>query len=135
MTKYCETLDGKNVVWNPNLQRKKDSEHKSAFHLICRNLLKEIYSTFCFLEEVTIPIKDKKIAYLDFYIPIIHTAIEVHGQQHYKFNPHFHTNSIDFMNQKNRDRDKRLWCELNKIKLIELSYKDGKDQWKKQILQ
>lgn len=135
MSKKCKILTGELVVWNPHLQRRKDSDNKSAYHLMCRNLLYKLYPTFSFMEEVTVPITNKEVSYLDFYIPIISLAIEVHGQQHYTYNSFFHKDQRDFLHQKNKDRRKREWCELNNIRLIELNFKESVDEWKKKILQ
>jgi hypothetical protein len=52
-------------------------------------------------------------------------AIEVHGQQHFKFNKFFHSNSrIKFFQSMKRDWEKTEWLELNDIKLVELEEKD-----------
>ena len=56
---------------------------------------------------------------LDFYNATQKTAIEVDGNQHYKYNKFFHSNSRqNFLAQLQRDEKKEYFCELNKIKLI-----------------
>lgn len=52
-------------------------------------------------------------------------AIEVQGEQHLKYNKFFHgENHSNWYNQLQRDVDKKKWCELNNIRLIEIYPKD-----------
>ena len=56
---------------------------------------------------------------LDFYNATQKIAIEVDGNQHYKYNKFFHSNSRqNFLAQLQRDEKKEYFCEINKIKLI-----------------
>jgi hypothetical protein len=55
---------------------------------------------------------------LDFYFPNINLAIEVQGQQHYKFTPKFHASIKDFKNQKWRDIRKRKICHSRGIVIL-----------------
>lgn len=126
-------LDGSTAVWNPHLQKRSTAENKSSFHLSARELIKQIYPTLTLLEEVNIPLNKKEIAFLDFYLPLLKLGLEVQGQQHYKFSAHFHKDQRDLLWQKLKDKRKREWCSLNGIKLIELSYKDSPEDWKRQI--
>ncbi len=59
---------------------------------------------------------------LDLYNDELKLGIEYSGAQHYKFIPFFHKNYETFMNQKYRDEIKRMLCEKNGIKLIEIPY-------------
>jgi len=59
--------------------------------------------------------------------------VEVHGQQHYKFNTMYHASAQDFLNQRKNDTDKRDWCETNNITLIELPYDKKVEEWKEII--
>lgn len=48
-------------------------------------------------------------------------AVEVQGEQHNEYNKFFHKGSkVNFYNQLDRDLEKRAWCELNKLTLIEI---------------
>jgi hypothetical protein len=107
--------------------------NKSSYHIVARQLLHEIYPTLQILEEVTIPITGKESLYLDFYIPLIKKCIEVHGEQHYKFIPFYHTTKLNFLKAQKRDKQKKEWCEKNFITYIELPYNTDKDKWKELI--
>jgi len=55
---------------------------------------------------------------LDFYLPGLHTAIEVQGRQHYEYTPFFHSSYDDFLSQQKRDEAKRALCQSKDVKLI-----------------
>ncbi len=116
------TLDKVLVKWSPSGLSSKDHRAKSSLHEKARELLLNKYPTIPILEEVTIPIRGSSIAYLDFYIPMLKIAVEVQGEQHYKFNKHFHVTPEGFAKQRKRDREKAEWCDLNNIELILLPY-------------
>jgi hypothetical protein len=116
-------LDGNTSHWHMSGRITKAScINKSSFHLKARELIKVIYPTMQVLEEVTIHPRKSEIAYLDFYIPLIKTCIEVHGEQHYQFTPFYHANMMAFLKAQKKDRDKKEWCSINSIKMIELPY-------------
>lgn len=110
-----------------------DIRKRSNLHVAAREILYELFPTLPILEEVTIPVRYGSSQYLDFYINNIKLAIEVHGQQHYKFNSLFHSTARDFLHQKKKDQDKREWCEQNNITCIELPYNEDIEQWKQRI--
>ena len=61
----------------------------------------------------------------DFYNATQNIAIEVQGQQHIKYTPYFHGKAkSNFLGQIRRDTEKQKYCEINKIKLIEIYPKD-----------
>jgi len=107
-------------------------DSRSKYHIAARKLLKEKYPTLQILEEVSIKIRQGETLYLDFYIPILNYAIEVHGEQHYKFSPHFHGSHMGYLKQLKRDREKNEWCEINNIEFTVLAY-DELDEWNAQI--
>jgi hemerythrin-like domain-containing protein len=130
---YVKDLDGNLSLWNLTGNIVKGSiENKSSYHLKARSLLKTIYPTMQILEEVSINPHKSETQYLDFYIPLIKKCIEVHGEQHYKFVSHYHTNKLSFLRAQKKDKQKKEWCELNGIKYIELSYQQ-QDQWQSLI--
>ena len=127
---YAWNLTGYNVDAN-------DKRKRSKYHIRAREILKTIFHSYRILEEVKLtgstPSHRKGVLYLDFYIPQIMLAVEVHGQQHYKYTPFFHKNKADFAIAKAKDEDKIEWCELNKIDIIVLKYSDTDEQWRDQI--
>ena len=68
-----------------------DTRKRSKYHVRARNLLKEMYHSYRILEEVKLPGSTlshrKGVLFLDFLIPQISLAVEVHGQQHYEYTP------------------------------------------------
>jgi hypothetical protein len=107
--------------------------NKSSYHLLARSLLSSLYPTMQILEEIPIHIRRSSLLYLDFYIPLTKTAIEVHGEQHYKFIPYYHNDQLGFIRHQKRDREKKDWCEINNIKYIELPFSETQDQWKNRL--
>lgn len=110
-------------------------DNKSSLHLKAREIIKECYPTLQVLEEVPVPIKKSESYYIDFYIPMLKTAIEVHGEQHYKFVQFYHNNQLGFLKSQKRDREKKEWCELNSIKYIELPFTESENEWQQRIVQ
>jgi very-short-patch-repair endonuclease len=66
---------------------------------------------------------------IDFYNANKKVAIEVDGNQHYKFNKFFHSNSRqNFLSQLQRDEKKEYFCEINNIKLVRILENDTLDE-------
>jgi hypothetical protein len=107
-------------------------QNKSSLHLKARDLLHKCFPTLQILEEVAIPLRKAETLYMDFYLPLTKTCVEVHGEQHFKFNKFFHNSVLGFMKHKKRDENKKEWCENNNIKYIVLSY-DNIDSWEEII--
>ena len=103
--------------------------NKSSLHLTARSLIKEIFPTLQVLEEVPIPVRKNETLFLDFYLPLNETCIEVHGEQHYKFVQFYHQTSLGFMKHKKRDQEKIEWCELNNIEVIVLPFDKTDEEW------
>lgn len=62
---------------------------------------------------------------IDFYNANKKVAIEVDGNQHYKFNKFFHSNSRqNFLSQLQRDEKKEYFCEINNIRLVRILEND-----------
>lgn len=132
-------INGKEYVWNLTGYDvfNDDKRKRSKYHIRARNLLKELFHSYRILEEVKLPgsteLHRKSVLYLDFYIPSIKLAIEVHGQQHYEFCPFFHRSKADFLKGQARDEDKITWCELNDIRLVTFKYTESDDEWRQRI--
>lgn len=107
---------------------------KSSYHLLARNLLCEMFPTLQILEEVPISVRKSETLYLDFYMPLVKKAIEVHGEQHYRFVPFYHSNKINFLKSQKRDNDKKEWCERNGISHVVLPYNKSILEWRSEIL-
>jgi hypothetical protein len=129
-------LEGNITAWKLTGQivTATDKRSRSKLHVRARKILYEMFPTMKILEEVPIKPRGSKTQYLDFYINQIKLAVEVHGQQHYKFNTMFHASARDFLNQKKNDADKQEWCWLNNITHIELPYNEDIEQWKNKII-
>ena len=103
-------------------------QNKSSLHLKARDLIKHCFPTLQILEEVPVCVRKNETLYLDFYLPLPKKCIEVHVEQHYKFNRFFHHTTLGFIRHKKRDQAKKDWCELNNIDYIELPF-DQIDTW------
>lgn len=127
-------LDNNVVSWHlTGYIAKGKIQHKSSFHLQARKLISKTFPTMQILEEVPIPLRKSETLYLDFYIPLLKTAIEVHGEQHYKFIPFYHNSRLSFIKGQKRDHDKQEWCEKNGIKHIVLGYMESPEDWEQRI--
>lgn len=113
------------------------SRKSSGLHGRARTLLRKMYPVDILLEEVTLPGSKRggatKPLYADLMIPSQAIVVEVHGEQHYKFNAHFFKDRRDFLNAQKRDRDKVEWCELNDLTIVELPYNENDDEWQQRI--
>lgn len=115
-----KTLQGREVNINLTSSRypirsREASRSHGQYHL--GRQLKSIYNSSVILEEFGIP--GSRLS-LDFFIPNRSLAFEFQGIQHDEFNPFFHNSRKDFDSQKTRDSEKRQWCDLNKITLVEI---------------
>lgn len=132
-------INGREYVWNLTGYDvlNNDNRKRSKYHIRARAIIKDIFNSYRILEEVKLPgstsLHRKSVLYLDFYIPNLKLAIEVHGQQHYEYSPFFHKSKADFLKSKARDEDKIDWCNLNDIRLITLKYSESDDEWRQRI--
>lgn len=115
-----KTLNGQEITCEISPQKypqrsRENCRSQGQYHL--GQQLRLLYKTAIILEEFSIP--GTKLS-LDFYIPAFKVAFEFQGEQHDGFNPFFHADKKDFVKQVQRDQNKREWCKLNSIKLIEI---------------
>lgn len=108
-----------------------DERERSQYHLRARAVLAALFPLDRRSEEVPLPGTGKLT--LDFLVLSYRLAVEVHGEQHYKYVPHFHKSKLAFLQAKQRDANKRRWCELNNLRLVELPYNEDDDEWRKRI--
>jgi hypothetical protein len=131
-------LDGKETPWSLTgrvVTTANDRSIRSDLHLTARKLLLETFPMLTILEEVPIPIHGKRVtAYLDFYLPLRKIAVEVQGQQHFKYTPHFHGSMQGFLKAKHMDNDKEEWCIINNITLIHFLFSESIIQWKNKLI-
>jgi hypothetical protein len=125
-------LEGNKTTWN--LHGHNTSVHKSSYHLLTRDLLVKLYPTLVILEEVPVVLRRSQTVFLDFYLPLRKMAIEVQGEQHFKYIPHFHHTLAAFAKARKRDEEKKEWCELNNITLIEFPYNESVEEWKAKLI-
>jgi hypothetical protein len=123
-------LDGNNHNWllTGNMAKGR-TDNRSSLHLSARSLLTEYFPTLQILEEVPIPLRKNETLYLDFYVPLKKMCLEVHGEQHYKFIPFYHSTMLNFLKAQKRDREKLEWCDINNIQYIELPFDESKEKW------
>lgn len=125
-------LDNREYTLSLIGKESKSVSNKSKYHILAREVIKRIYPSLKLAEEVHIP-GLKTPMYLDFFMPLMKIAVEVQGEQHYKFNSFFHVNKMEFFQAKSRDRMKKSWCELNDISIVELPYNETEEQWEERL--
>jgi len=105
-----------------------DSDCRSGIQKDVKDHLKDYWFADVVFEEF--PVAGTRMS-LDFYNSTQKIAIEVDGNQHYKYNKFFHSNSRQkFLHQLHRDEKKEYFCEINKIKLIRVLESDVLDSKK-----
>jgi hypothetical protein len=116
---------------------KDDGRKRSKYHLLARKIISETLRGYNVLEEVKLPgstaSHKRSVLYLDFFIPNLMLAIEVHGRQHYEYVPFFHKTKRGFILAQARDEDKAEWCSLNNIEILVLKYSESENGWRNQI--
>ena len=122
------TLDGIKIKWKPEGLSAHDHRSKSSYHNTAKEFLLAKYPNYVILEEVSAPVLKGKTLFLDLYIPIKKLVIEVHGEQHFKFIPHFHVTKAGFIKQQHNDALKEEWCVSNNINYMVLSCKN-ENKW------
>jgi hypothetical protein len=125
-------LDGKEHKWNP----KSGGGKRSKLHTRAKQLLDELFPHDRVLEEVSLPgTRTTKNSMLraDLFVPNRNLIVEVHGQQHFKFNKFHFKDKLSFFRAQARDRKKSEWCEVNEIRFIEFNYNEDIDEWRRKI--
>jgi len=128
-------LNNKVYKWNP-VNTARDFSSCSSYHVRARKVIKEVYPFDIILEEVDLPgtnVNSSSQLRADFFIPKRKLMFEVHGEQHYEYNSLFHSSDADLKKGQAKDKNKRRWCELNKITYIELPYNEDDEQWQKRM--
>ena len=95
-----------------------DGKSKSKIQFNSKQFLKKYWKYHVVFEEF--PVAGTLLS-LDFYNATKKIAVEVQGGQHRRYVPFFHNNyKNNYLDQLRRDRDKRDFCELNNIVLVEV---------------
>ena len=95
-----------------------EAPSRSKIQFRVKKLLQKIWEPHVVFEGF--PVAGTRMS-LDFYNANKNIAIEVQGKQHNKYVPFFHgDNKINFISQVKRDFEKREFCKLNDIKLVEI---------------
>jgi hypothetical protein len=122
-------LDGRVHPWK--LAGRQRRHGGSSFHARARELLTRLYPNEPRLEEVLLPGTGKLRA--DFYLPARRTLVEVHGPQHYEFSLHLHKTRLGFLQSLARDRKKKEFCDLNRIRHVELPHHESDADWVRRL--
>ena len=129
-------LDGKEYKWNPS-SKESSSSKRSNLHKNAKELLDILFPYDRILEEVSLVGTNngirRGVLRADFFIPNRNLMVEVHGEQHFKFNKFFFKDKLSFFKAQARDRDKKEWCNLNEIRLVEFNYDEDWDDWRRKI--
>jgi len=98
------------------------SRSRSKFQTNVKKFLKQYWKHHVVFEEF--PAAGTKMTF-DFFNATDKIMIEVQGNQHKRYVPFFHAkNKGNFLNQLRRDADKRKFCEINSIRLVEIYEED-----------
>ena len=93
-----------------------EAECKSGLQKTVKDLLCDHWFADVVFEEF--PVAGTRLSF-DFFNATKNIAIEVDGNQHYKYNKFFHSNSRqNFLSQLKRDEKKEYFCEINNINLL-----------------
>ena len=93
------------------------SKSRSKIQFRTKAFLERYWKDHVVFEEF--PVAGTRLRF-DFYNANKRVAVEVHGEQHTKFVPFFHKRRSGFVSQLRRDQQKVDFCELNKIRLVEI---------------
>lgn len=98
------------------------AKSRSNYQRQVKEFLKAFWSRHMVYEEF--PVVGTRMT-LDIVNLTKRVALEIQGEQHGEYNAFFHNGSeINYWNQLGRDADKKEWCELNNIRLVEIFPKD-----------
>lgn len=122
-------LDGKDYNWKP----KSGGGARSKLHKKAKQALDIYYPYDTIYEEVSLPgtktTARRSTLRADLYIPNRNLIVEVHGEQHFKFNKFHYKDKLSFFRAQARDRDKAEWCDLNEIRFVTFNYNETEEEW------
>ena len=95
-----------------------EAKSKSKIQFKAKQFLEKYWKHHVVFEEF--PVAGTLLT-IDFYNATKKIAVEVQGGQHRRYVPFFHNNyKNNYIDQLRRDKDKREFCEINDIALIEV---------------
>jgi hypothetical protein len=114
-----KTLDGKERTLKniKNCIIDWDAKSRSKFQFSVKQFLKTYWKGDVVFEELRIV--GTRLS-LDLYNANKKVAIEVQGEQHFKYVPFFHNTRGSYLKQIKRDVKKNEFCEINGIHLVEI---------------
>ncbi len=99
-----------------------DKDGNSSLERQFRDLIKPYWKNQIVLFQLTIPGSQLKLDFLNVNKKLL---VEIDGEQHNKFNKHFHNNSRNnYLASMRRDNNKEIWAEQNGITVLHLNQKD-----------
>ncbi len=114
---HFKNVENRRISW--------DGESKSKFQKGVKFLLRPLWCNHSPVYE-EFPIYGTRYT-LDFFNAQKKLAVEVQGGQHTKFTAYFQKSEFDYLKQLKIDESKRRFCDLNKIKLVEIFWEDKKE--------
>jgi len=123
-----QDFEGRQHNWPPSacLPKENDTRPRSEPHLRARTLLRSLYPCDRVYEEVPLP---GTRLFADFFIPSRRMIVEVQGEQHFEYTPFFHGTKLAFHESQQRDAQKKEWCELNNLHLVQLPHDEELEIW------
>lgn len=126
-------LDGTSYNWKP----KSGGGKRSKLHQKAKKALDIWYPYDIIYEEVSLPgtktTSRRSVLRADLYIPNRNLIVEVHGEQHFKFNKFHFKDKLSFFRAQARDRDKVEWCSINEIRFVTFNHNENEDEWRGKI--
>ncbi len=106
---------------------KKQRTNQSNLHKDTLKTVRECFPEAIIQEEVALKINNKTL-FLDIYLPKQGLAFEADGEQHFKYNQHFHGSFANFRAQKKNDELKEEYCKEENIALIHVRFDEKIDR-------
>lgn len=129
LVKNYNNYNNNNTTNKNNLEYMQHTANDSKLELQAKFILEDIFKRPFYKIRPDF-LKNDVTGYnleIDLYNDELKLAVEVQGDQHYKFIPFFHKTKADFMNQRYRDEMKKDKCRKEGLTLIEIPYKVGKN--------
>ena len=100
-------------------------KNASELHISTLKALKELFPSGRILQEYKVKnTLNGRWLFLDFYLPSFGIAIEVQGEQHFKYVDYFHDGLSNFQRQKSNDEEKKIWCYKNNVTLLQVFWNE-----------